>query len=157
MNAATINANTLEMNEEKTLFERIVDWRVKHISDNQFVLLLAFIVGILAAFAAFVLHWLIHQIQTLLVSGFSADSENWMFLVFPVVGIWLTSLFIKYVVKDNISHGITRVLYSISYTNLQRERILKKKRIYYLYFFTVLNHFTVHLKLTQHCKSTIFQ
>lgn len=119
MNAATIDANAVGIEEEKTLFERIIDWRVKHISDNQFVLLLAFIVGILAAFAASVLHWLIRQIQTLLVSGFSANSENWLFLVFPVVGIWLTSLFIKYVVKDNISHGITRVLYSIS-TNRSR-------------------------------------
>lgn len=119
MNAATIDANAVGIEEEKTLFERIIDWRVKHISDNQFVLLLAFIVGILAAFAASVLHWLIRQIQTLLVSGFSANSENLLFLVFPVVGIWLTSLFIKYVVKDNISHGITRVLYSIS-TNRSR-------------------------------------
>lgn len=119
MNAATIDANAVGIEEEKTLFERIIDWRVKHISDNQFVLLLAFIVGILAAFAASVLHWLIRQIQTLLVSGFSSNSENWLFLVFPVVGIWLTSLFIKYVVKDNISHGITRVLYSIS-TNRSR-------------------------------------
>ena len=41
-------------------------------------------------------------------------SFNWLYLVFPIVGIWLTSLFVKYVVKDNISHGITRILYAIS-------------------------------------------
>ncbi len=115
--ALSINAKLED--DEKSLLDRVIDWRVKHISDNQFVLLLSFFVGIFAAVAAFVLHWLIHQIQTLLVSGFSTTSENWMFLVFPIIGIWLTSLFIKYIVKDNISHGITRVLYAIS-TNRSR-------------------------------------
>lgn len=115
--ALSINAKLED--DENSLLDRVIDWRVKHISDNQFVLLLSFFVGIFAAVAAFVLHWLIHQIQTLLVSGFSTTSENWMFLVFPIIGIWLTSLFIKYIVKDNISHGITRVLYAIS-TNRSR-------------------------------------
>ena len=41
-------------------------------------------------------------------------AANWLYLVFPVIGIYLTMLFIKYVVRDNISHGITRVLYAIS-------------------------------------------
>lgn len=112
MNAAAININIPE--ERQSLLDRFIEWRVKHISDNQFVLVLAFVVGFLAAVAAYVLHWLIHQIQILLVSGFAVDRLNWLFLVFPIVGIWLTSLFIKYIVKDNISHGITRVLYAIS-------------------------------------------
>lgn len=117
--SVSLEASSVEQEERTTLFERIIAWREKHISDNQFVLLLAFFVGLFAAIAAAVLHWLIHLIQTLLVSGFATDSENWMFLVFPIVGIWLTSLFIKYIVKDNISHGITRVLYAIS-TNSSR-------------------------------------
>lgn len=107
----SIDVNT---GERKTVIDRFVEWREKHLSDNQFVLLLSFVVGVLAAMAAYVLHWLIRQIQTILVSGFDLGGENWLYLVFPVVGIWLTSLFIKYVVKDNISHGITRVLYAMS-------------------------------------------
>lgn len=83
--------------------------------------MLAFFVGILAAVAAFLLHWIIHLIQQLLTKGFATDAANVLFLLFPVVGIWLTSLFIKYVVRDNISHGITRVLYAIS-TNRSRLR-----------------------------------
>ena len=50
----------------------------------------------------------------LLTEGFTISSINWLYLVFPVVGIYLTSLFIRHIVKDNISHGITRVLYAIS-------------------------------------------
>ena len=79
-----------------------------------FVLILAFFVGLFSAVAAFILHWIINQIVFLLTSQFNADSYNWLYLVYPVVGIYLTSLFIRFVVKDNISHGITRILYAIS-------------------------------------------
>jgi CIC family chloride channel protein len=61
-----------------------------------------------------VLHWLINQIGALLTSQFDASSSNWLYLVYPVVGIYFTYLFVRYVVKDNISHGITRILYAIS-------------------------------------------
>ena len=97
-----------------TLFARIDTWRATHVSERMFVLILAFFVGCLAAVAAFVLHWLIHQIGTLLTGGFDASSFNLLYLVYPVVGILLTMLFVRYVVKDNISHGITRILYAIS-------------------------------------------
>ena len=78
------------------------------------LLILAFIIGILASFAAYILHTLIHQIQAILTEGFEVNSFNWLYLVFPVIGIYLTSLFVRYVVRDNISHGITRILYAIS-------------------------------------------
>ncbi len=97
-----------------TFIRRIVEWRESHVSDKQFVLLLAVFVGFFAAVAAFVLHWIIRQIQLLLTSGFVANDVNWLYLVYPVIGIYLTSLFIKYIVKDSISHGITRILYAIS-------------------------------------------
>ncbi len=97
-----------------TFIRRIVEWREKYIGDKQFVLLLAVFVGFFAAVAAFALHWIIRQIQALLTAGFSVDNANWLYLVYPVIGIYLTSLFIKYIVKDNISHGITRILYAIS-------------------------------------------
>ena len=79
-----------------------------------FLLILAFIVGQLAAVAAFILHWIINQIVLLLTSQFDRTGANWLYLVYPVVGIYLTSLFVRYIVKDNISHGITRILYAIS-------------------------------------------
>ncbi|MBQ2534230.1 MAG: chloride channel protein, partial [Prevotella sp.] len=95
-------------------FEDVLTWRKKHLSDRQFTLVLAFLVGIFAALAAFVLHGLIHVIQHLLTQEMELTSFNWLFLILPVVGIWLTMLFVRYVVRDNISHGITRILYAIS-------------------------------------------
>lgn len=76
--------------------------------------ILAFIIGILAAVAAYMLHLLIHFIQRLITQDFLTERANWLYLVVPVIGIYLTALFIKYVVRDNISHGITRVLYAIA-------------------------------------------
>lgn len=92
----------------------LYEWRKKHVTDRQMTLVLAFVIGLLASFAALILHTIIKIIQELITSRLNADSSNWLFLVFPVVGIFLTSLFVKYVVKDNISHGITRILYAIA-------------------------------------------
>ena len=97
-----------------SLAEKLNNWRLQHISERQFILTLSFFVGLLAAVAAFILHSLINQIEMMLTAGFNFRSFNWLYLVFPVIGIYLTSLFVRYVVKDNISHGITRILYAIS-------------------------------------------
>ncbi len=78
------------------------------------MLILAFAIGFFASVAGYILHIIIHEIQIILTSGFDATTFNWLYLLFPVIGIWLTSLFVRHIVKDNISHGITRVLYAIS-------------------------------------------
>ena len=97
-----------------TYIRQLHDWRVEHVSDKMFLLILAFIVGLLSAVAAFVLHGLINQIVRLLTGHFATNTYNWLYLVYPVIGIYLTSLFVRHVVRDNISHGITRILYAIS-------------------------------------------
>ena len=96
------------------LSDSILTWREKHISDKKFILVLAFFVGIFAAMAAFILHSLIALIQSLLTQEVEGFQYNWIYLILPIIGIWLTMLFVHYVVRDNISHGITRILYAIS-------------------------------------------
>ena len=104
----------MEATENPTLMNRVIRWRDEHVSDKQMTIVLAFFIGFFASVAAFILHWIIREIQILLTEGFTITSYNWLYLVFPVIGIYLTSLFVRYVVKDNISHGITRILYAIS-------------------------------------------
>ena len=82
------------------VWQRLHEWRTAHVSDKMFLLILAFFVGFFSAVAAFVLHGLINQIVALLTGHFSAVSYNWLYLVYPVIGIYLTSLFVRYVVKD---------------------------------------------------------
>lgn len=108
------------------LWLRFVIWREHHIKEKNFVLILALIVGIICGVAAQLLKFLIHLIGSSLTAGFNTTSENWLYLVYPVVGIILTVLFVKYVVKDNISHGVTKVLYAIS----RRKSRLKIKNMY---------------------------
>ncbi|MDE6296526.1 MAG: chloride channel protein, partial [Muribaculaceae bacterium] len=84
------------------------------------------IVGIACGFAAQLLKYLIHLIAHALTSELSTTSANWLYLVYPVIGILIVTLFLKYVVKDNISHGVTKVLYAIS----RRKSRLKKKNMY---------------------------
>lgn len=95
-------------------FDDILSWRQRHLSDRQFTLVLAFLVGMFAAIAAYLLHTMIRLAQEFVWNLITVTGYNGLYLVFPVVGIWLTMLFIRYVVRDNISHGITRILYAIS-------------------------------------------
>lgn len=104
----------MEEKKEDGLLSRFITWREKHISHNQFVLILSFVVGILSALAAYALKHLIHFIQHLLTGGFDPHSFNWLYLVYPVIGIFITGLFIRRIVRDDISHGVTKVLYAIS-------------------------------------------
>lgn len=101
-------------NTKPTMIDMVLEWCDKHITDRQMTIILALFIGFFASVAAFILHFIIKEIQVLLTAGFTTVTYNWLYLVFPVIGIFLTSLFVRYVVKDNISHGITRILYAIS-------------------------------------------
>ncbi|MDE5793764.1 MAG: chloride channel protein [Muribaculaceae bacterium] len=104
----------------------VVQWRERHIKERNFVIILALVVGVVCGFAAQLLKFLIHTIAHILTQHFSETTENWLNLVYPVVGIVIVTLFIQYVVKDNVSHGVTKVLYAIS----RRKSRLKKKHCY---------------------------
>lgn len=107
-------------------FMSLLVWREHHVKEKTFVIVLALIVGVLGGIAALILKTLIHFISNLLTAHLSISSGNYLFLLYPVAGIILTSLYVKYVVRDNISHGVTRVLYSIS----QNKSRLKKHNMY---------------------------
>ena len=100
----------------------LVLWREKHIKESTFVIILSVIVGILGGMAAMILRSLIYYISSFLTQFISVTHGNWLFLVYPVVGILLASLFVKYVVRDNISHGVTKVLYAISQNKSRLKR-----------------------------------
>ena len=100
--------------ERPSMLQRFILWREKHVSEKQFVLFLSVIVGILTAFAARILKLLIGWIEELLTKNFDYTGVNWLYLVYPVIGIFLTSVFIRRIVRDDISHGVTKILYAIS-------------------------------------------
>ena len=103
-----------EQAQRQTWADRLSAFCFTHLSHRQFILLLSFLVGIGTALAAQVLKWLIHEIETLLTAQLDITHANWLFLIYPVIGIFLTALFIKYIVRDDIGHGVTKILYAIS-------------------------------------------
>lgn len=100
--------------EKLSLMQRIILWREQHIKEKHFILVLSFFVGIFTATAAIVLKELIHLIQNFLTNNFDTTGANYLYLLYPVIGIFLTGLFIRNIVKDDISHGVTKILYAIS-------------------------------------------
>lgn len=98
----------------KNWMQQFIIWRENHISEKQFILILSFLVGIFTALAALLLKLLIHWIQNFLTENFDTTEANYLYLVYPVVGIFLAGVFVRHIVKDDISHGVTRILYAIS-------------------------------------------
>ena len=97
--------------------ERISDWllgRVKGLSNRQMMVLLAVIVGALAGLGTYLFEMLLYGIRSALVTWLPVDQAHFLYLIYPAVGIVLATLFVKYIVKDEISEGVTRVLYAMS-------------------------------------------
>lgn len=89
--------------------------RLRHrLSDRQMMLLLAVVVGVLAGAGTCIFEVLLHLVRSALVTWFPASEAQFLFLIYPAIGIILATLFVKYVVKDHISEGVTRVLYAMS-------------------------------------------
>ena len=96
--------------------ERISDWllgRVKGLSNRQMMVLLAVIVGALAGLGTYLFEMLLYGIRSALVTWLPVDQAHFLYLIYPAVGIVLATLFVKYIVKDEISEGVTRVLYAM--------------------------------------------
>ena len=101
-------------------------WRLRNISDKNFILILAGIVGAIAGIAAVVLKSSVHFIQRMLERNFYLYDINFSYLVYPLIGIVITLIISKYVLKEKLGHGITHVLYSIS----KNSSIIKRSKMY---------------------------
>lgn len=112
------NAITMEIKQQH--ISNSLNWRVKHISDKKFVYVLALITGFGCALAAFILKTVVHLIQGF-VTSLTHNDVNWWYLFLPAVGIAIASFYVRRFVKDDISHGVTRILYAIS----QHKAIIK--------------------------------
>lgn len=101
----------------KNILSRFLIWRVKNVKEKQFLLILSFIVGIITGLAALFLKSAIHFTHHFVTHRVNVDSFNLLYLAYPTFGILLTVLYVKFFVKDNIGHGVSRILYSISKKN----------------------------------------
>ena len=87
----------------------------KNLSPQRKTLFLSVLTGVLCGLASVLLHTAIHAIQTGLTGWFGGISwGHWLYLVYPGIGMLLTLLFVKYFVRDDIGHGVTKVLLAVS-------------------------------------------
>jgi CIC family chloride channel protein len=105
------------MSSFSTVINRFLKWRVLNIDQRQFLYFMAFVVGLLSALAAVILKNAIHYTEILILNWSEARDEGILYFAWPMAGMLLTLLFVKYFVKDNISHGVSKILYAISKKN----------------------------------------
>lgn len=98
------------------LLVRLLRWRIRNISNRNFVLIVAVIIGLLSGLAAVIMKNAVYHIRTFLTHGFSAEMHNYWFFVYPAVGIALVVLLVHYVLKVRIGMGIPVILHAISGT-----------------------------------------
>ena len=97
--------------------EKIYRWFLrltKRFSERQVLAILAVLVGAFAGLGTYLFEVLLHLIKSCLVNWFDVDTFHILYLIYPGIGIILATLFVKYIVRDNISEGVTRVLYAMS-------------------------------------------
>lgn len=108
------------------IHDKFLLWRAEHVKERTFLLFVCFLVGIAASLAAFLLKKAIFWIQTFLTYNFTASGANYLYLLYPAIGLLLAGMYVRYVVKDDISHGVTKILYAIS----QRKSRIKPHNMY---------------------------
>ncbi|MBS6704008.1 MAG: chloride channel protein, partial [Alistipes indistinctus] len=89
----------------------------KRLTDRQLMILLAIVVGLAAGLATYVFQHTLEFFRFSLTSWFDIDKASVLYFFYPVVGIVIATLFVRYVVRDDISEGVTRVLYAMSSRN----------------------------------------
>ncbi|MCG2459194.1 chloride channel protein [Flavobacteriaceae bacterium F89] len=102
------------MRKSRILFHRFLKWRYRHISNQQFVSIASAIIGFLAGAGAVVLKNVTHFIQELLEGKIIGEFHRAFYFVFPIIGLLLVVLFIKYIVKKKVGHGIPSTLFALS-------------------------------------------
>lgn len=105
---------------------RFLVWRIKYISDNNFILVIAGLIGIFSGLAAVTLKTVVHTIIHYLELNLDLFGFNYLYLGYPLIGIILTVIVSKYLFRENLGHGITQILYSIS----KNSSIIRKTRMY---------------------------
>jgi CIC family chloride channel protein len=102
------------MKKKKKFVTKFIKWRYKYISHNLFVNTASAIIGLLAGLGAVVLKNLTHLIQRMLEGEFIKEIHHTFYFIFPIIGLFLVLIFIRFILKKDIGHGIPSTLYAIS-------------------------------------------
>lgn len=112
------------------IIAKFLIWRIRHIPDKHFVLILSCLVGFIGGLAAVVLKWLVHNIYFFLTGSHEVKFQNYYYVTFPFIGLVLTYILAKYIFKDKLGHGVSSVLYCISKgSSIIRKRLMISRMV----------------------------
>lgn len=110
----------------KKILRKFLIWKYKYLSERQFIYILSVLVGLLAGLGTVALKNITHFIQSMLEGRFIKEIHNTLYFIFPVIGLFLVYVLIKFVIKRNVHHGIPSTLFSIS----KRNGIIERYKLY---------------------------
>ncbi len=96
------------------VWRRFLIWRIKNMSQRNLIMILSVIIGVLAGLGAVVIKNGVHLIKKLLTANIVVDYQNYLFFVLPAIGILLATIYLRFIVRQNVGHGIPSVLFAIS-------------------------------------------
>jgi CIC family chloride channel protein len=101
----------------RNIQKKVTEWQRNHLTHRQLIYFLSFFIGILSGFAAIILKNTVHYTHLFVTSQLAFRGINLLYLAYPLAGVFLTVLFVRFFIKDKMGHGITKILYSISKQN----------------------------------------
>ena len=109
-----------------TRWRRFLIWRLRHINNQSFILILSVLIGIASGMTALLLKTAVYRSREFLLEGIDWSYQNYLFFLYPMIGVGLTLIFKKYIICDFIKHNITSLLHAIS----KRNSIVKLHKTY---------------------------
>jgi chloride channel protein, CIC family len=92
----------------------LTGWISRRLNPKQQLYFLSLVIGLISGLAAVILKNAVHITHQFVLKQGGFSQINFLYLAIPMVGIILTVLYVKFFVKDEMGHGITKILYSIS-------------------------------------------
>jgi CIC family chloride channel protein len=98
----------------KRIIGNFLIWRRKHLDERYFLIILSALVGLISGVSSYILKTAVFFLEELLTARFHIETQNYLYAVYPAIGVLLTVFFVKYVISDHTTQGIPRILYVIS-------------------------------------------
>lgn len=106
----------------RRMWHNAIAWRIRHVSDNHFLMTMAVATGFIAGSAAFVLKWCVREISGLLTSMLHPEGFNPLLLITPMIGIMATGVFVRYILRIDIENGTSRLEKALKRHNYKMKR-----------------------------------
>ena len=116
------------------IITRLLIWRLRHMSNQTFILILSGIIGVFSGLAAVILKKGVHSIQHFLTEDFYTEYANFLYILYPLIGISAAYVVGKFIFKDVGGHGIPDILFTIS----KKQSLIPKVKMYSRVFTSAL-------------------